>query len=144
MFHLADSMGVCLYEAGIFDRSERCLNDAIALRRKLLDRLRNQGDDTQDIPNDGILTTLSNNVASYFFSPPRTVSEEVLSNVVGHCVNQCCNLLPRKLIQKSEADDLELSLSLTLEYAALTYHANQTYQKGQCGYDIPIHHMSVG
>jgi hypothetical protein len=121
------AMGVCLYESGIFDRSGRCLADATALRRKLLDELRNQTSSSSD-QTDGILSTFSKNVASYFFSSPQTVSKEVFSSMIEYSVSQCCALLPTKITEKSEADDLELSLSLTLEYAALTNHANQSYQ----------------
>lgn len=127
-------MGVCLYEAGIFDRSERCLNDATVLRRKLLGQLRNLPPQTPDESSEGILASFSNNVASYFFSSPQAISADVLSNVMEFCVNRCCNLLPHKVIEKSEADDLELSLSLTLEYSALTHHANQSYQKALAGF----------
>ena len=119
------AMGVCLYEAGIYDRSGRCLKDAISLRRKLLDKLRNE---KASHPNknqtSGILATFS----SYFFSSPQTVSEDMMSNVMQYSVYQCCSLLPKLITVKSKADDLELSLSLTLEYTALTNHANQSYQ----------------
>ena len=119
------AMGVCLYEAGIYDRSGRCLKDAISLRRKLLDKLRNQASsESNEKQSDGILATLS----SFFFSSPQTVSEEMMSNVMQYSVYQCCSLLPKLISVKSSADDLELCLSLTLEYTALTNHANQSYQ----------------
>lgn len=117
------AMGVCLYNSGIFDRSERCLKDATSLRRRLLDGFRNQ------MPQSpSILSSFSNHVANYFFSPQQTVSEAMLTDVIEHSKAWAISLLPKKITQKSETDDLELSLSLTLEYSALTNHANQSFQ----------------
>ena len=120
------AMGVCLYNSGIFDRSERCLNDATALRRKLLDGFRNKA--PQSPTSDGIVSSFTNNVASYFFSTQQMVPKEVLTGVTEHSKKWAISLLPKKVTQKSETDDLELSLSLTLEYSALTNHAIQSFQ----------------
>lgn len=50
-----------------------------------------------------------------------------MSNCLDYAIQHACSLLPMRL-DKYDADDIELSLSLTLEYAALTNHANQSYQ----------------
>eukprot|EP00804_Cyclotella_cryptica_P019567 CCRYP_014328-RC/>CCRYP_014328-RC protein AED:0.07 eAED:0.07 QI:612/1/1/1/1/0.83/6/2494/1628 len=120
------AMGVCLYEAGVFERSERSLTDAIILRRQLLDKLRNQSSELSDQYYD--VTACCNTVVNYFFAIPQSVPKEVISNVISYSGSQCCALLPHKIIEKSESEDLELSLSLTLEYAALTNHASHCYQ----------------
>jgi len=51
---------------------------------------------------------------------------EVLANIFKYSVSHCIVQLPQETFA---IEELELSLSLTLEYSALTQHAGQRYQQ---------------
>lgn len=56
---------------------------------------------------------------------PASISEEVFEDVFRYSIIFTCNQLPR---DEFAVNELELSLSLSLEYSALTQHASQKYQ----------------
>ena len=122
------AVGVILYELGIFDKAAGYLNEAIRFRRELLEDLNSSADQSSR------LTTLLNSFvgavknSSAIFSSPAFISDDIFLNELKYSISHSCVLLPKQRIEKSKCDDLELSLSLTLEYAALTQHAAQSYQ----------------
>ena len=114
------SIGVELYESGQFDEAAAYLDDASQIRRRLIDDVRGHGDGyNENVISKGI------NLSS---SLPEVVPDEVVTNALKYAVGHCCTLLPRRGVDKTDADDIELSLSLTLEYSALTHHATKKYQ----------------
>lgn len=121
------AVGVILYEVGIFDKAAGYLNESIRFRRELLEDLQDKNS-----RNSGITALLNSVVGavkkSPLFSAPASVDETIFLNVMKYSINHSCCLLPKQHFDKSESDDMELSLSLTLEYAALTKHAAQSYQ----------------
>jgi len=121
------AVGVILYEVGIFDKAAGYLNESIRFRRELLEDLQDKNS-----RNSGITSLLNSVVGavkkSPLFSTPASVDETIFLNVMKYSINHSCCLLPKQHLDKSESDDMELSLSLTLEYAALTKHAAQSYQ----------------
>ena len=114
------SVGVELYESGQFETAAPYLEEASQIRRRLIDDIRGHGKEfTEEVNTKGI---------SSLTSLPDAVPEMIFTNELEYAVGHCCTLLPRKGVDKSDADDIELSLSLTLEYSALTHHAIQKYQ----------------
>ena len=125
------SMGVNLYELGVFKKAMGYLDEATRFRRQLLEHLRGQAG--QNVDQNTVFATLFNNVVgalknSVFFPSPSSLTEDMFLNVLKYSIYHSCVLLPKKRIETSEAENIELSLSLTLEYAALTHHAVQSYQ----------------
>jgi hypothetical protein len=114
------SIGVYLYEQrGEFKVAADYLERASQFRRQMFDDLRRQ-----DSESDDQLSKLYNAVVTYSVSST-SMSEEMFTNVFRYSIGHGCILLPRETFA---ADELELSLSLTLEYSALTQHAGQKYQ----------------
>jgi tetratricopeptide (TPR) repeat protein len=113
------SIGVELYESGQFEKAAAYLDEASQIRRKLIDDIRGHGEEY----NGNVISKGINPLPSL----PEVIPDEVVTNVLEYAVGHCCTLLPRKGVDKTDADDIELSLSLTLEYSALTHHAIQKY-----------------
>ena len=113
------SVGVYSYEQGDFERAAEFLTKSSRFRRQLLDDLRSRGGENAD--NADGLTKLFNAVFGGMQSivSPAAISEEVFKNVWKYAISFSCGQLPRGSFSVGE---LELSLSLTLEYAALTQH----------------------
>jgi len=118
------SIGVCWYEQGDFGNAADYLDKSTRFRRQMLDDLR--GQDDENVDNNG-LSKLFNAVVggmkSNYFVSPASMSEEIFENIFKYSITHTSGQL-----QTFAVDDLELSLSLTLEYAALTQHAGQKYQ----------------
>ena len=114
------AIGVEMYESGQFEKAAAYLDEASQIRRRLIDDIRGHLDEyNRNVTSKG-MNSLS--------SSPEVVPEEVVTNALEYAVGHCCTLLPRKGVDKTDADDIELSLSLTLEYSALTHHAIKKYQ----------------
>mmetsp|Transcript_22415 Transcript_22415/g.48576 ORF Transcript_22415/g.48576 Transcript_22415/m.48576 type:complete len:1615 (+) Transcript_22415:1-4845(+) len=120
------SIGVCSYEQGDFDRAAEYLDKSSRFRRKMLDDLRGQDGENDDHADglsklfNAVVGGMKSNLAS-----PVSMSEELFTNVFKYSIYHGCKQLPR---EKFAVDELERSLSLTLEYSALTQHAGQKYQ----------------
>lgn len=113
-------IGVELYESGQFEKAAAYLDDASQIRRRLIDDIRGHAEEyNRKIVSKGI-NPLS--------SSPEVIPEEIIANSLEYAVGHCCTLLPREGMDKTDADDIELGLSLTLEYSALTHHAIKKYQ----------------
>ncbi|KAL7543830.1 hypothetical protein ACHAXR_013162 [Thalassiosira sp. AJA248-18] len=119
------SVGVYLYEQGGFERAADYLDKASRFRRQMLDDLRGQAGEISDKCN-GLSQLFNAVVGGNYLVSVAAMSEEVFINVFKHSLGYSCVQLPRELFSVSE---LELSLSLTLEYSALTQHAGQKYQQ---------------
>ena len=114
------AVGVELYESGKFEKAAGYLDEASQIRRRLIDDIRGQLDESsQNVSSKGV---------NPLPSSPELIPEDVVTNALEYAVGHCCTLLPRKGADKTDADDIELSLSLTLEYSALTHHAIKKYQ----------------
>ncbi len=121
------AVGVILYEVGIFDKAAGYLNESIRFRRELLENFQEKNNRNYGIT--GLLNSVVGAVKrSPLFSTPASVDETIFLNVMKYSISHSCCLLPKHRLDKSESDDMELGLSLTLEYAALTKHAAQSYQ----------------
>lgn len=125
--NVTNSIGVYLYEQGDFQRAGEYLNKASTCRRQMLDNIRGPVTDNAIQRNDkpklfksdvGGLTKKSKYAVS-------SLSDEVCQNIFLYAITYSRVLLPRKVFG---VDELELSLSLSLEYSALTHHADQKYQ----------------
>ena len=114
------SIGVELYESGQFEKAATYLDDASQIRRRLIDDIRGHGKEFDEHEKSKEINSLS--------SLPEAIPDVIVTNELEYAVGHCCTLLPRKGVDKTDADDIELSLSLTLEYSALTHHAIQKYQ----------------
>jgi hypothetical protein len=111
------SIGVYCYEQGDFDHAGDHFSKASLFRRQML------GDQSQSCENydRGNVSKLKRN---YLVSSV-SISEEAVVNVFKHSLTYACALLPRGAF---DVNELELNLSLTLEYCALNQHARQEYQ----------------
>jgi len=114
------SIGVELYESGQFEKAAAYLDEASQIRRKLIDDIRGHLEENNQVVVSKGINPLS--------SLPEVIPEAVVTNALEYAVGHCCTLLPRKGVDKTDADDIELGLSLTLEYSALTHHAIKKYQ----------------
>jgi len=121
------SIGVYSYEQGDFVKAADYLGKAALFQRQMLDDLR--GDDAENNDQAKGLSKLFNAVVggmkSDYLVSPESMSEEVFTNVFEYSISHGCIQLLR---ESFEVDELELSLSLTLEYSALTKHAVRKYQ----------------
>jgi tetratricopeptide (TPR) repeat protein len=109
------SIGVFFYEQGDFDHAGEHFDKASRLRRQMLD------DPSQMCDADHVI--LSELKSNFLFSSAH-VSEEECRLRFKHSLAYACSLLPRGF----DVNELELNLSLTLEYCALNQHALQKYQ----------------
>ena len=116
------SIGVELYESGQFEKAAAYLDEASHIRRRLLDDIRGHLEEYKENEN------VNSKGKRPKVSLPEMIPDEVVANVLEYSVGHCCYLLPRKGLDKTDADDIELGLSLTLEYSALTHHALKRYQ----------------
>ncbi|KAK1744363.1 hypothetical protein QTG54_004896 [Skeletonema marinoi] len=107
------SIGVELYESGQFEKAAAYLDEASQIRRKLIDDIRGHLEENNQVVVSKGINPLS--------SLPEVIPEAVVTNALEYAVGHCCTLLPRKGVDKTDADDIELGLSLTLEYSALTH-----------------------
>ena len=123
------SVGVFAYEHGDNDRAAGYLDKSSRFRRQMLDDLRGQAcENSTNSGND--LSKLFNAVVggmkSNYLVSPASMSEDRFEDIFTYSITHTCIQLP---VRKGLAvDELELSLSLTLEYSALTQHADQKYQ----------------
>ena len=93
----------------------------------MLDDLRGKDDESDD-PSNGLsklFVAVVGGMKSNYLVSPASMSEEVFTNVFKYSIGHGCIQLPRETFA---VDELERSLSLTLEYSALTQHACQKYQ----------------
>ena len=117
-----------MYEQGDFERGGEYLDKALTFRREMLEKVRGQGNvyaaqgvDTSEL----FLSTFGGATKSNFLVSSAPMSREVFENISVYSITHSCTLIPRAAFK---IDELELSLSLTLEYSALTHHADQKYQ----------------
>ena len=111
------AIGVYCYEQGDFHHAGEHFEKASRFRRQMLE------DQSQSCENDdrGNVSKLQRN---YLVSSV-SISEEVVANLFKHSLTHARALLPKCAFDSNE---LELNLSLTLEYCALNQHARQEYQ----------------
>jgi tetratricopeptide (TPR) repeat protein len=111
------AIGVYCYEQGDFHHAGEHFDKASRFRRQMLE------DQSQSCENDdrGNVSKLQRN---YLVSSV-SISEEVVANVFKHSLTHALALLPKCAF---DVNELELNLSLTLEYCALNQHARQEYQ----------------
>jgi len=126
--NINNSVGVYLYEQGDFERGGEYLDKALTFRREMLEKVRGQGNvyaaqgvDTSEL----FLSTFGGATKNNFLVSAAPMSREVFENISVYSITHSCTLIPRAAFK---IDELELSLSLTLEYSALTHHADQKYQ----------------
>lgn len=126
--NIMHSTGVYLYEQGDIDRADEFLNKASILRRQILEDLRRYDSDTGD-DIKGSLSEVFNAIVGGMKNRPflssTPMNEETFKTTMVNSISQTCILLPRT---QFTVDELESSLSLTLEYLALARHAKQKYQ----------------
>ena len=125
--NLNNAIGVYLYEQGDFQRAGQYLEKASKFCRQMLDNLRGQdgGGDDQGNDTSKLVKSSFGSTKSSYFASQSSVSGEVFGNIFIYSITHARVLLPRVAFA---TDELELSLSLTLEYSALTHHADQKYQ----------------
>ena len=111
------AIGVYCYEQGDFDHAGEHFDKASRFRRQMLE------DQSQSCENDD-RDNVSKLKRNYLVSSVST-SEEVVANVFKYSVTHARALLPSGAF---DVNELELNLSLTLEYCALNQHARQEYQ----------------
>ena len=111
------AIGVYCYEQGDFHHAGEHFDKASRFRRQMLE------DQSRSCENDdrGNVSKLQRN---YLVSSV-SISEEVVANVFKHSLTHALALLPKCAF---DVNELELNLSLTLEYCALNQHARQEYQ----------------
>jgi tetratricopeptide (TPR) repeat protein len=111
------SIGVYYYEQGDFDHAAEHLDNSSRLRRQMLD------DHCKNCENAdrGSLSKLKRN----YLVSSTSISEEVFENVFKQSLAHARGYLSKGVF---EVHELELNLSLTLEYLALNQHARQKYQ----------------
>lgn len=123
------SVGVFLYEQGDFDRAADYLDKSSRFRRQMLDDLRGQDQESENVDHGNGLSKLFNAVVGgmkgNFLVSPASMSEEVFENIFRYSITHTCAQLR---MESFAMDELELGLSLTLEYSALTQHVCQKYQ----------------
>ena len=104
------SIGVYFYERGDFDHAGEHFDKASSFRRQML-----EGSSQRCENSDHFLSKLNAHV-----------SEEECRLLFENSLAYACSLLPRDVF---DINELELSLSLTLEYCALNQHARQKYHQ---------------
>jgi tetratricopeptide (TPR) repeat protein len=110
------SIGVYFYEQGDFDRAGEHFDKASRFRRQML-----EGSNQMFENADHVLSKLKGN----FLLSSAHVSEEECRLLIKHSLAYACTLVPREFC---DVNELELNLSLTLEYCALNQHARKKYQ----------------
>ena len=117
------SIGVYLYEQGEFKGAHNFLFESSHSRRQLLDGVGGQDSDHEDqLPR--LHNATVGREGNYLVSSS-SMPEEIFANVLQYSTRYSISHLPR---EKFAVNEQELSLSLTLEYLALTHHAVQKYQ----------------
>lgn len=126
--NITHSMGVKLYEQGDIDRADEYLTDASRFRRQMLDQLRRQDKEKVD-DIDEYLSEMFNAVVcgmkNRSLVSSASITEQTFVASWKNSISHTFALLPRTIFTM---DELESSLSLTLEYSALAQHAKQKYQ----------------
>mmetsp|Transcript_26648 Transcript_26648/g.63910 ORF Transcript_26648/g.63910 Transcript_26648/m.63910 type:complete len:2683 (+) Transcript_26648:137-8185(+) len=125
------AVGVYAYERGDNERAAEYLDRSSRFRRQMLDDLRGQSGEDDGSDDVNSLSKLFNAVVggmkSNYLVSPASMSKEAFEDVFKYSVAHACVQLPRRE-GTFAADELELGLSLTLEYSALTQHAGRRYQ----------------
>ena len=119
-------IGVYLYEQGDFERATSQLSTASRLRRQRLDCMRDKVTDEEgDVPR--LLSRLYKEaMGGLSRAAPASMPEKAYTDLIAYSLRYCTQQLPKESIELGE---LELCLSLTLEYSALVQHAVQNYQE---------------
>ncbi|KAL9178952.1 hypothetical protein ACHAXT_011925 [Thalassiosira profunda] len=122
------SIGVYLYEQGDFDQASSYLNQSTRFWRQMLDTLRGQMEsvDNRSEEVSKLYLAIVGGTRDNPFSGSCSMSEGTFRSVFHYSLDHGCLHLPR---DANTAEELELGLSLTLEYSALTQHADQKYQQ---------------
>jgi tetratricopeptide (TPR) repeat protein len=126
--NITHSAGVYFYEQGDIHRADMFLTNATRFRRQMLDHLRRQDcENVDDINNrlSEIFKVVVGGIKNSSLVSSASMTEDAFKSVWNSSLFRTCVLLPRTTVT---VDELESSLSLTLEYSALAQHAMQKYQ----------------
>jgi len=110
------ALGVYFYEQGAFVQAGEHLDKAARFRRQML----------EELSQDCTIVDPSNlaKQRNYLVTSPQELSEKAFVNVFKYSVAHARAHLPRGAFEMKE---LELNVSLTLEYCALNEHARQKF-----------------